>query len=260
MLDLKYFYNWFDNYVKSFYSNDEFVQENIKLKEEHTKRVCSNAVMISKDLKLTEIDKNIIELSALFHDIGRFEQFRVYKTFNDNISENHALLGVRILKDEAVLEKLHLKIQEYIVKAIEYHNKFKIPENEKDKKTILFAKIIRDADKLDIYKVVTDYYKEAEDKKNTAIELGMPSTNGYSKELIIDILHHRNSSNKYIRNRNDIRLIKLSWIFDINFNVSLKFIVKKLYIEKTLESIPKTEDTMKIKENLYEYINKRISQ
>ncbi len=260
MIDLKYFYNWFDNYVKSFYSKDEFVQENIKLKEEHTKRVCYNAVMISKDINLTEMDKNIAELSALFHDIGRFEQFRVYRTFNDKISENHASLGVKILKDEGVLEKLDLKIQEYILKAIEYHNKFKIPEKEKDMKTILFAKIIRDADKLDIYKVVTDYYKEAEDKKNTAIELGMPSTNGYSKELIVDILKHRNSSNEYIKNRNDIRLIKLSWIFDINFNISLKYIVKKSYIEKTMDSIPKTEDMMNIKENLYEYINKRISQ
>lgn len=259
MIDLKYFYNWFDNYVKSFYSNDEFVQKNIKLKKEHTKRVCCNAIMISQDIKLNDMDKNIVELSALFHDIGRFEQFRVYRTFNDNLSENHALLGVKILKQQAILGKLDLKVQEYILKAIEYHNKFKIPVDEKDKNTIEFAKIIRDADKLDIYKVVTDYYKEAEDKKNTAIELGLPNTNGYSKELVIDILNHRNSSNKYIKNRNDIRLIKLSWIFDINFHISLRYIAKKEYIEKTLDSMPKTQEMTNIKANLYEYINKRIS-
>ncbi len=257
-LDLKYFYDWFNNYVKGFYSNDEYIQQNIVLKEEHTRRVCCNAVMISKDIKLNGENRNITELSALFHDIGRFEQFKTYRTYNDKISENHALLGIRILKTAGVLGKLNLKVQNYIFKAIEYHNMFKIPKEEKDEKIILFSKIIRDADKLDIYKVVTDYYKETGDKKNTAIEHELPNTNGYSKELINDILNCRNSASKYIINRNDIRLIKLSWIFDINFNVTLKNIVEKGYIEKTLDSIPKNEEMRNIKESLYKYINNRM--
>ncbi len=257
---MKYFYNWFNNYVKSFYSNDEYVQQNIKLKEEHTKRVCFNAMMICKDINLSEEDENIVELAALLHDIGRFEQFKVYRTFNDKVSENHALLGIKIIKDEGVLEKLDLKVQNYIFRVIKHHNMFKIPDDAGDEKTILFSKIIRDSDKLDIYKVVTDYYKEAGDKKNTAIEHELPNTDGYSKELIDDILNSKNSSHEYIRNRNDIRLIKLSWIFDINFNISLKYIVEKGYIEKTLDCIPRNEEMSNIKISLYKYINKRINE
>lgn len=257
MIDSKYFYNWFHNYVSTFYGEDEFVNENIKLKEEHTKRVCENANMISSSLKLNDEDKAIAETAALFHDIGRFKQFKIYKTFNDKISENHGLLGIKVLKEEKVLDMLSAKEREYIYKAVENHNIFKLDEKTEEK-TKLFSKIIRDADKLDIYKVVTDYYKDPEYKKNSAIEHDLPNTEGYSKELVADIMNLRNSSNKYIKNRNDMRLIKLTWIFDINFNVSLKIILEKKYIEQTLQAVPQNEDMEKVKKALFEYIAKKI--
>jgi HD superfamily phosphodiesterase len=253
-----YFNDWFDRYVKKFQSKDDFVNENINLKEEHTRRVCDNANMISKDIKLNEHDISIAEISALFHDIGRFEQFKKYKTFNDKISENHALLGIKVLKKENVLNSLKVKDQNYIFNAIENHNIFKLNESV-DEKIMLFSKILRDADKLDIYKVVTDYYKEPEDKKNTAIEHDLPNTEGYSRELIFDIMSSKNSSNKYIKNRNDMRLIKLTWIFDINFNVSLRHIMSEKYIEKTLDALPKTEEMDRVKYILFRYINERIN-
>ncbi|SMC21428.1 HDIG domain-containing protein [Clostridium acidisoli DSM 12555] len=257
-IDLIYFYDWFDKYVKTFLDKDTFINENIKLKEEHTKRVCDNANMISRDIKINEHDKNIAEIAALFHDIGRFEQFKKYKTFNDKISENHALLGIKVLKQEKVLSNLKEEDQKCIFKAIENHNLFKL-EKDLDEKSSLFSKIIRDADKLDIYKVVTDYYKEPEDKKNTAIEHDLPNTKGYSSEFMVDIMNGKNSSNKYIKNRNDMRLIKLTWIFDINYNISLKQIINKKYIEKTFEVLPRTEEMDKMKEILFKYINEKIN-
>lgn len=257
-VDLIYFYDWFDKYVKTFLDKDAFINENIKLKEEHTKRVCDNANMISRDIKINEHYKKIAEIAALFHDIGRFEQFKKYKTFNDKISENHALLGIKVLKQERVLSNLKEEDQKYIFKAIENHNLFKL-EKDLDEKSSLFSKIIRDADKLDIYKVVTDYYKEPEDKKNTAIEHDLPNTKGYSSEFMVDIMNGKNSSNKYIKNRNDMRLIKLTWIFDINYNISLKQIINKKYIEKTFEVLPRTEEMNKMKEILFKYINEKIN-
>lgn len=257
-IDLIYFYDWFDKYVKTFLDKDTFINENIKLKEEHTKRVCDNANMISRDIKVNEHYKKIAEIAALFHDIGRFEQFKKYKTFNDKISENHALLGIKVLKQEKVLSNLKEEDQKYIFKAIENHNLFKL-EKDLDEKSSLFSKIIRDADKLDIYKVVTDYYKEPEDKKNTAIEHDLPNTEGYSSEFMVDIMNGKNSSNKYIKNRNDMRLIKLTWIFDINYNISLKQIINKKYIEKTFEVLPRTEEMDKMKEILFKYINEKIN-
>ena len=40
----------------------------------------------------------IAEAVALLHDVGRFEQYKRYGTFNDRKSVNHAALGVEIMK------------------------------------------------------------------------------------------------------------------------------------------------------------------
>ena len=73
--DLSFFYSWFSEYVQSYYSKDPYVQMNIKSREEHTYRVCKNIVMIGRDMRLDEEQLQIGETIALFHDIGRFEQF-----------------------------------------------------------------------------------------------------------------------------------------------------------------------------------------
>ncbi len=39
-VDTAFFHSWFRNYVKGFYSEDPKIQENVRLKEEHTLRVC----------------------------------------------------------------------------------------------------------------------------------------------------------------------------------------------------------------------------
>lgn len=105
--------------------------------------------------KLTEalaLDKNscfIARTIALFHDIGRFEQFIKYQTYNDAISENHAELSVKVLETEKILDMLSVWEKDLIVKVIKYNNKHKIPLDESDR-CLMFAKLVRDADKIDI--------------------------------------------------------------------------------------------------------------
>lgn len=100
------FKDWFNDYVKNFYSKDPAIQEGIKFKEEHTKRVCGNIVLIGSSIDLQDADLNLAETIALFHDTGRFRQVAVYRTFNDRISENHSLLGLSELERAGVLSSL----------------------------------------------------------------------------------------------------------------------------------------------------------
>ena len=84
-----------------------------------------------------------------------------YKTFKDSESENHALLGVKILKKTGVFSRLSLKENDIILKAVEYHNLIEIPGCAESSKELLFySKLIRDADKLDILKLICEDYKE----------------------------------------------------------------------------------------------------
>jgi hypothetical protein len=90
---LEKFRAWFNDYVAGFYGDDEFVNANIKLKEEHSKRVCKEMLYLADELGLPDEQRRIAEATALFHDIGRFEQFARYRTYNDPRSVNHCLLG-----------------------------------------------------------------------------------------------------------------------------------------------------------------------
>jgi HD-GYP domain-containing protein (c-di-GMP phosphodiesterase class II) len=69
------FKEWFDKYVYTFKTGDEKQRENIALKDEHTRRVCKEILDLGKELGLTENEQCLSETIALFHDIGRFEQY-----------------------------------------------------------------------------------------------------------------------------------------------------------------------------------------
>ncbi len=207
-VDTAFFLSWFRNYVKSFYTEDPKIQRNIRLKEEHTLRVCKESLRLGKALNLNENALRLAETIALFHDIGRFEQFKTYGTFNDQVSENHATLGLKVLKATNILRQLTKAEQNIVYLAIQYHNVRKAPDNA-DEITELHSKLIRDADKLDIWYVVTNYYTERHRQRNPALELELPDTPEYSLCFIDDILNNRVSNSHYLKTFNDMKLLQL---------------------------------------------------
>ena len=104
--DLIFFREWFDSYTKTFISSDEKDRKNIELKIEHSLRVAENIVKISESLSLNANEVLLAEAVALFHDLGRFPQYALYKTFQDRKSVNHGLLGTKVLLKENVLNRL----------------------------------------------------------------------------------------------------------------------------------------------------------
>ncbi len=257
--DTAFFHSWFRNYVKSFYAKNPETQENIRLKEEHTLRVCKEILRLGKALNLNEDALRLAEIIALFHDIGRFEQFTTYNTFNDQVSENHATLGLKVLKATNVLGGLTKAEQTIVYNAIKYHNVRKVPGSA-DKISELHSKLIRDADKLDIWHVVTNYYTERHRHRNPALELELPDTPEYSLCFIDDILNNRVSNSHDLKTFNDMKLLQLGWIFDINFTPTFFYIRERRIIEKIITALPDTEDIRKIQTHLNDYLEKRISE
>ena len=150
---------WFFNYVQTFKHGDKNFQENIALKEKHTIQVCNEILSIGKKLGLRKNKLCFAEIIALLHDVGRFEQFARYKTFVDRKSEDHALLGIKILKTYGVLNEFDESLKSLIYQTIMYHNWKALPQKETET-CLFYTKLLRDADKLDIWRVVTDYYNQ----------------------------------------------------------------------------------------------------
>ena len=231
---------WFDDYVCTFKTGDEDQRENIALKEEHSRRVCREILDIGKDLGLDEHALCLSEIIALFHDIGRFEQYARYHTFVDSRSIDHALLGVKILEDNAVLRGLDKPVQDLILRTVRYHNRATLPREETET-CLFFTKLLRDADKLDIWKVVTDHYHQEKDKRNDAIGYGLPDTPVISEEVYRDLMNKKIVDIKHVRNLNDFKLLQIGWVFDINFSPTLQRVKTRHYLDMIYDVLPKSK-------------------
>ena len=223
MIDIKNANIEFDKYVSQFNPN----AGRIKLKIDHIKRVAIMSKKIAQNLHLSEEQINLAELIGLFHDIGRFKQAELYNTFNDRISINHAKLSVKVLFDENLIDKFNVeeKYKKIIKLAILNHNKSKIDENLNDDE-MLFAKIIRDADKLDIYYTICEYDFES--------IFWYPDFDcGSISDLIMnDFIKYHFVNYNNIKTNSDQIPIFYAYIFDFYFDFSLKFLKEKKYLEK----------------------------
>jgi hypothetical protein len=245
--------NWFVNYVDTFKQGDPEIQENIELKEDHTRRVCIEILGIGESLGLTDEELHLAEIIALLHDVGRFEQYARYRTFRDSISENHAELGVRKIQKEGVLKHLNEEIQDLIIKSVRYHNYAVLPSEEPES-LLFYSRLLRDADKLDIWKVVTDYYSRKDGKRNTALELELPDNPGFSEEVARDLKNKNSVHMKNVRNLNDFKLLQAGWVFDINFKPSLEMAKQRRYLEKIREALPESTEI----DEIFDFISDNV--
>ena len=138
---------------KKFIGKYDFSNDKIMLKMKHTYRVEEYSKTIAESINLNEEDIKLAALIGLLHDIGRFEQVKTHDSFDDFLTIDHATLGVHILKQNDYIAKYaEKKYWNTIFNAVENHNKFYIQKDLNDY-DLMHSKIIRDADKLDIFNV-----------------------------------------------------------------------------------------------------------
>lgn len=230
--------SWFEDYIREFSSEDPGFQENIDLKTEHTRRVCEAVLDIGGSLDLPDEDLCMAEVTALMHDIGRFEQYKKYGTFSDYRSEDHAALGVKVIKHNRILEGLEPDKAGIIIRVIAYHNYFSLPAKEEGN-CLFFLKLLRDADKVDIWRVVTDYYQNSGNKRNQAIELDLPDIDRISDPVYKALINRELARMADLKTLNDFKLLQIGWIYDVNFRRTFQIIQERGYLEKIRDALPK---------------------
>ncbi len=239
--DLAELKDWFADYCVHFSTHVEEDQRNIAVKKDHTYHVCLNALRIGRSLKLNGRDMLLAEAIALFHDVGRFPQYQQYKTFDDDISTNHAALGAKVLLEQGVLRWLPEPEQRLIVHAVTLHNVFTLPDTL-DQRTRSFVHIIRDADKLDIWRVFIEYYGQNEERRASAVALGLPDTQGHSPKVLACLQKGKMAAKSDLRTLNDFKLLQLTWLYDLNFARSFRMVQERGYIDKMAEVLPPNDE------------------
>ena len=243
---------WFESYVSNFKLSEKEDQKNINLKIDHSYRVCKEMDRIVESFSLNKKEKYTANIIALFHDVGRFMQYKKYKTFSDYESEDHAILGNNIMKENNLLDNINPHRRNLIYKAIFYHNKPKLPE---DNDNLFYAKLIRDADKLDIWNIFIQKY-EKEDENNHIIKL--QHTPEINEKIYRKVLNNELIKYNTLKSVNDLKMMQISWIYDINFKKTLELIKERNYLEIIYNSMDKNSKTDFLYEKINKYLNKKL--
>ena len=237
----------FKEYVDSFNSSDKEITQRYN----HSISVMELMGELAYRLNLEDEDIKLARLIGLLHDIGRFVQWDKYKTFKDKDSIDHAEVGADYLFKEGHIRD-YIESDKYdsiIEKAIRNHNKFKIEDNLNDKE-LLFTKMIRDTDKIDIYK---------EDAINYEIVFDAKEVNS---EILKEFKDEKCISHDKCKNNSDMNICTLSFIFDINFNESFDLLVETDNFDLYLSVVNVSEDSeklwLKIKEICFDKINRGV--
>ncbi len=227
MIDIEKVKTEFDNYTSKYDKNIT----SINRKYYHSYRVMEQSIKIAESINLSREDIELASLIGLLHDVARFEQWMRYETFSDRKSIDHGDFGVEILLENDFIRDF-IKDNQYdeIIKiAIKNHNKYKIEEGLNEKE-LLHSKIIRDADKIDIF------YEGAEDFFWNTVEEKREIENSLISEDYFEEFMSRNTiCRKPNQTKLDSIVAMIAFIFDLNFNYSKKVIYENSYINKILD-------------------------
>ncbi len=254
------YHKWFNNYIDQYVQLYPDLKENIEIKADHCIKVSHEIVELAKNLNLQQNDILLAKTIGLFHDVGRFKQYVKYKTFSDSKSQNHAELAIEVLNENNLLKDLSYNEVEIIQKSILNHNRAEIIIDQNEKVNF-FSKLIRDADKLDIWRLITEYYMIKEqnaENKNQTLELELPDNDRISDEVFEAIKNEQLVLKESMRTLNDFKLLQIGWLFDLNFDYSVKRVYEKKYLNKIFESLPKNKKVELIQNVVTNYFEKRI--
>ena len=254
MIDINLAKKEFDKYVNNYDVNNP----KIKIKIEHTYRTAEVAKNIAQSLNLDKENVKLAELIGILHDLARFEQIRIYDSFYDEKTFDHANYGVKILFEDGLIKNF-LEDRQYddiIYKAVKNHNKYKIEEGLNDKE-LLHTKIIRDADKTDIFYVEL---KDLEDESNVLFNLKELGNKHINEDAYKIFAKHELIQKKYMLNDKDEILGLISFIYDYNYKIGLEIVRKNHYIERIVDTININNDKQmeKVKNIAIEYLNSEI--
>ncbi len=238
--------------LEEYLKNYDLSQKEISLKYHHSCAVADLMAELAFRLGLEKEEIILAKVIGLLHDIGRFEQLKKYQSYSDwNV--DHALESCNYLFQQGHIRDF-VEDSQYdtiIETAIRYHNQYQLPKLKKKEK--LFAKMIRDMDKVDIYKQVAIHYPHTFDVDTLTEE----RLKEFQKRKPLKLTKEKSLSS-------DAILVQLAFLFDINFEESFDILIETdnfdFYLS-TIEVAPNSEKLWrKIREICFDTINQGVKK
>ena len=223
----------YDEYVDTFREVDGKLPAMMQLKRVHTACVVKNAELIADGEGFSSEEREVALAAALLHDTGRYEQLKRYNTFKDSDSVDHAVFSYDIVKEKGWLDQVSsfgpqvsgFKSQvseggkEVVLKAVLYHNRRDLPSeieqsNDPNDRTLLgaAAHTVRDADKLDIFRVLEDQVAHTDWRKDSRAFWNLAVNALPNPVVVANIENAEPVDYQNIRSLSDFVLIQVGWM------------------------------------------------
>lgn len=241
----------FEQYVKKYDMNNN----NIKSKYFHSLKVMEISSDIATTIGIfTDEEVAVCELIALFHEIANFDDAPNYSIEKEDI-EDYALKSAEVLFSKGIMRKIDedTKYDEVIKLAIYACNKDGLPNNI-NPKVGAFCKILRDAHKIDSFRMSLNY-----PIIDTLIEK-FPSNLVYDKFKKFGVIDKKMSEN----NADDV-LVLLSSVFGLNYRYSYAILKRNDYVDKIIATLSFKDKNVnaffnQIAKVLNTYIDRKIGE
>ena len=213
--------NIFTKYIKDNYDTDNQL---IRQKYFHSLEVAKLMILLGKELELSDEDMHLAFVIGLTHDLGRFHEIKNKGVMN-NLTFDHGAYSVKILYNDGLVNSFDLQRKDDLVvkKALYFHNKQDI-DRKTTSRELMFCNLLRDADKIDILRVVTE--------RGNFRFVDFPS-----KHFINNFMNNRTIDLKYRKNKSDTVILYLSFIKDLFYNESYNYAIDKHLLEQFIQNV-----------------------
>ena len=259
MLDIKTIFSEIEsdflNYIDCYLDDEEEPEFRrlLELKKDHSKQVSEKAEHIAEAENLDSRTVLLCKVAGLLHDIGRFEQIQIYGTLDDLASVDHGDLGHEVLSNTGLLEHFETPEQLALLFAVKNHNKRNIEEYPNEI-TETITKVTRDADKLDVFRVMYNSLQEEIPEHTNAVLLGLTESEDVTKEVADFIESGKLVNKELLVTTTDFHLMQLSWVFDLNFKAALKMLDGSEYFMFLHNRLPNNEKVVQLKNIVLQHI------
>ena len=230
---------------------DQFEEDDFRINHKwyHSLRVMERMQMLSKYLKQNSNDYFLASIIGLFHDYGRFYQLNKYNTYEDKLFDHGDYGAYQLIKKQQIKNFVDLDLEEQVIyDAIINHNKYSIQPNL-DKRNLLFTKMIRDADKLDILEsVVIEFIKFNDDDSEITDAVKKCFDN-----------HQLLSSNLKVTNNDNI-ISFLCFVFDLEFSFSYNYLYEHKIFANIYEKLKNKDKFKHYFEEIDKYLQTKIGE
>jgi hypothetical protein len=221
----------YDEYVDAYRGPDGALPSMMQLKRAHTGFVVKNATLIADGEKFDALTREVALSAALLHDTGRYEQLRRFNTFKDSDSVDHAVFSHDIVKEKGWLGKAGSTRPDAILAAVLYHNRRDLPDGLDDL-TLAASHTVRDADKLDIFRVLQDQVEHTDWRKDSRAFWNL-ATDVPPNPVVVECIENRRPVDyQNIKSLSDFVLIQVGWMVSgLNYGTSRRLCAERGHLE-----------------------------